>query len=867
MSNVKVLEEKKFDNIDEMVQFYYFTNLYEHIPYTSRTKLVENNEHLISSLDDFYKEVETFKSLYDNKIRNISRKLENHRCIRMTIKNIKNMSNTQISQSYTKNLILDTVNKTVSNIIERLFVFDMFDDIVKFVCDAYFENDLLKKEFELMILKITVQVSNKGMSASIIEPCFIDEIYSYYKDQDLEEHKKNIQILLNMSNTELREHYKHIVEKNKNKELAKSQLKEEIFNSVKSGMVNSLVEKGLIDNENYARDVVNHIIDNNLLFDKKSDNSLYMIPECIHIYRKSFLYDKDIDDKDINRDCLDYLLDMKEYMDDLSGDKIRTIDYFNQYVHLHCQEKLNEFDIPDDLYDEIVFLLSIDFTLYLSHSLLECVKEHKEKLVDLCLDMSKIHKNILEHYTMFEDLIKQQAVFVQYEPVHMYEVILLASVLLELHSSSHVFKTIKQFFMSHYKEYYQELDNINKNEHRVLFYLKDNEQEEFKSNTALTFLFNFIYKPHSHASISAFLFQFGILANIFMINYFKHDDVVRYINNEECETDYSKEYGYVKHIIDDLENHDLTDIEQEYVYKNYTSVRAVLGNHFYFINLKNYKDLLIQYHKHLSCFLKQYIAKKDIIDFESIDYKERLMLLLDALVTIYLTEKTFESNKFIPSVSDITKDHEIISLKEHINKQDETIKNLENTLEQYKLTINKQQETIKSNSLEINKINIKEHNKELSSLNKQLKEKDKEINDLKEDQQELHKLRELIFKLQSDDIENNDPIDDKIDYSSYILDISKNNKIVCIGGHIKLLQQLNKIYPEIVFIEKESQVNDNIINNADIVLFFHNFLSHTLYYKVMNILKNNRHINFDYIASRNLNRVEKEIYEKIVRYV
>ncbi len=134
------------------------------------------------------------------------------------------------------------------------------------------------------------------------------------------------------------------------------------------------------------------------------------------------------------------------------------------------------------------------------------------------------------------------------------------------------------------------------------------------------------------------------------------------------------------------------------------------------------------------------------------------------------------------------------------------------------------------------------------------------IKELEENQVELHKLRSLMFELQN----HNDPIEEnEIDYSKELLTISNDKKIICIGGHIRLLYALKSKYPNRIFMSNESNVSSRGFNGADHIFFFYNFLSHGLYYKIMSMLNQKDKINWDYISSRNIDLVEKDIFDKI----
>ncbi|WP_270832900.1 hypothetical protein [Faecalibacillus intestinalis] len=99
---------------------------------------------------------------------------------------------------------------------------------------------------------------------------------------------------------------------------------------------------------------------------------------------------------------------------------------------------------------------------------------------------------------------------------------------------------------------------------------------------------------------------------------------------------------------------------------------------------------------------------------------------------------------------------------------------------------------------------------------------------------------------------------DEINYEEKLLKISNNKKIVCVGGHIKLLSMLKEKYPNMIFLENKNNVSRDTINNADYIFFFYNFLNHVLYHKIMSIINSNSQIKWDYLGSKNIELVEKK---------
>lgn len=152
-----------------------------------------------------------------------------------------------------------------------------------------------------------------------------------------------------------------------------------------------------------------------------------------------------------------------------------------------------------------------------------------------------------------------------------------------------------------------------------------------------------------------------------------------------------------------------------------------------------------------------------------------------------------------------------------------------------------------------------EKEKLLSKLNN----KDREIARLKaklaeseSSKKELIKLREFMFSLDKQEEYKEDTN----------LDISKlkNIKGVIIGGHQNWQNKLKEYLPSFKFISPEMlNFDTSILNNADIVFFYTNYLNHGIYYKVINEIRN-KDIKLEYLKSNvNGNIVLQQILKAV----
>lgn len=151
---------------------------------------------------------------------------------------------------------------------------------------------------------------------------------------------------------------------------------------------------------------------------------------------------------------------------------------------------------------------------------------------------------------------------------------------------------------------------------------------------------------------------------------------------------------------------------------------------------------------------------------------------------------------------------------------------------------------------EINRI-IHQYDSKQKELLKQLKTSDSE-------KKELYALREYIFSLSNNVFNEIDELQciqkESIDY----------NEIVIIGGHIKWAQKVKERLPNIDIISADQKrVDLKFLHNKKIIIFFINYLSHSLYFQVISKIQSNQKIAF--LKQRNIDEVIKEINRLYLR--
>ncbi len=141
---------------------------------------------------------------------------------------------------------------------------------------------------------------------------------------------------------------------------------------------------------------------------------------------------------------------------------------------------------------------------------------------------------------------------------------------------------------------------------------------------------------------------------------------------------------------------------------------------------------------------------------------------------------------------------------------------------------------------------------ELDSLKDRIAMLESQLAEKEKDSHELHRLRELAFSLETDS-----PLTSSV---KSIEELIESKKIIVVGGHINLRNKLSEKYKTLITLDGHNvNFDESILKTADLVLFNTANMSHSLYYKIIPVLKNNN-IKFDFISrSLNLDILETEI--------
>lgn len=196
-----------------------------------------------------------------------------------------------------------------------------------------------------------------------------------------------------------------------------------------------------------------------------------------------------------------------------------------------------------------------------------------------------------------------------------------------------------------------------------------------------------------------------------------------------------------------------------------------------------------------------------------------------------------------------------VDKKLNLNKKTKELESenakLSEELEKYKSQIEKlEQQNI---SLK-NKVEKYQNQENINTkLRKKLSEKDKEID---KSNNKITDLQEIINELQSDENAEKDIADFYISNSYF-----EDKRILVIGGRWEIVDKLKELMPELKHTEN---ANDAYIdpNNYDFVIMFTDFMNHTIFYKYITRLRNNKKgkVPILYLQGSNMDNIKNKIY-------
>ena len=144
--------------------------------------------------------------------------------------------------------------------------------------------------------------------------------------------------------------------------------------------------------------------------------------------------------------------------------------------------------------------------------------------------------------------------------------------------------------------------------------------------------------------------------------------------------------------------------------------------------------------------------------------------------------------------------------------------------------LKKQNRTLKA---EIDRLRAQVH--ELMQEKKEIgKEADRAREESELEHLELVDLRELVFML-----EHGEP-EPELPTSDISFPYSPEKRMVVFGGHDTWLKAIRPMLPDVRFVDREMVPNAGLIRNADLVWIQPNAISHSNYYKIMDVARQHK---------------------------
>lgn len=155
--------------------------------------------------------------------------------------------------------------------------------------------------------------------------------------------------------------------------------------------------------------------------------------------------------------------------------------------------------------------------------------------------------------------------------------------------------------------------------------------------------------------------------------------------------------------------------------------------------------------------------------------------------------------------------------------------------------------------------NIKGLRTDLAGYQKLVEENRQLREQIESEHKELAALREHVYGLTEDDREaqKSVPVDEM---KSFLKDL----RIIVIGGHSNWQQKMKQEFPNWTYIDAtvSGTLDSSVVDKADRVYFFTDTISHSTYFKYMNVVKE-RNVDFGYIHGVNIENNIRQMYREL----
>lgn len=871
----------KFDSKEEIIESLFLYSKRNCFDDNFNKTVLENNPHIHLSMNELLESMLDYDEIFFRKIENFANRIEKDRFVRDKAKNLSKIINNSVSQTKLKETVAKTLSMMLSEVSKIRYELSFSQDDLRDLIDLFNDEEHLKTEFNEIILRMIKNIKDFTYEVANFELVTFRTIAEYYvsyyvenNPERVKELKQKIEDYIVMPDKELKKIADKIIEEISEAKPLELNEEESHIDDLWSQAMTSLQNSPIDDNSTVLDNFNNKKYDT--LFD--DEWSPEEEKETDNVYHKTrMLYPKYFLDKEEE-------LDQDEFFDKIFFKTVsthfhrkglkhpNTVSFFSGYLtecfNQYVEKKLAGKSPEDSIHK---YMITIDFFLFLAHSLLTGNEEFANELRILCFDYIQNNEEVARNYSLFMNEYSDEEHCLIFNPTQMYDNVIVMSVLFELDSDKGIRRAIRRLLLKYYKKIDDSLEVYNKKERKL--YYDENEHSDMTYHEtvheyAVAFLFNYFKDPVYIAPFSAFILEFE---DVFLLNYNFYNTSSATIDSIGTDIELDNKlfqkanhyYQDIDKILEEAQNVDLSYLEDEFSVKYTTLFLVAVQKAYMYDCFMDYEYMIRQNQKRLAMFLT-FTDENVAFGFNDWDIEDKIEFLWENSLSISFLKDIFNSSVFLPKIQDITNDQYTCTLENKIEQQEETINEKEIEISSLQSQIRVMSQTIDHEKKESTKDEEKAYYNEISKLNKELKEKDKTIRKLEENQEELFKLRQLLFELQNNEGVINGA--EEIHYEEKLLEITNEKKIVCIGGHIRLLAALKDKYSRMSFMEVVNSVSDRVVRNADYIFFFYNFMSHGTYVKVMNLISHNKTVKWDYISAKNIDIVEKEMYEKIKRF-
>lgn len=867
----------QFDSKEEIVETLYLYSRRNTFDDELNKVVLENNPHIPLSINQLLESMLDYNEIFIRKVDNFANRIEKDRFVRNKGKELSKFLNNSVSQTKLKGTVARTLSMILAEVSKIRYELSFSQDDLRELIDLFNDERHLKTEFNDIILRMIKNIKDFTYEDANFELATFRTIAGYYVAYYIEDNQSRVQELkqkiddyIVMSDKELKKIVEQMIDEISDSEPPAMDEEEsrieELWSQAMTSLQNTPMDDSSTTLDNFNNKKYDELFDDELSPEetKEADN---VFNKTRILYPKYFLDKNEELEKD---EFFDKVLfkTITTYFHRKGAKHPNTITFFSGYLTQcftqYVEKKLNGKNSEDSIHK---YMITTDFFLFLAHSLLTGDEQFAIELGKLCFNYIQNNEKVARNYSSFmNDYLDEEHCLI-YSPTQMYDNVIVMSVLFELDSDKGIRRAMRRLLKKYYKKIDDSLEVYNKKERKLYYDDKEHNDMTYSETVheyAVTFLFNYLKDPVYITPFSAFILEFEDIFSLNMYFYNASSQTIESIGTgvESDNKYYQKANNYYKEIdriLEEARNVDLSYLEDDFSIK-YTSLFTVAVQKAYMYDSFLDYDYMIHKNQKRLAMLLTFTDDEIAFGFNDWDIEEKIEFLWENAISISFIKDIFDSSIFLPKIQDITNDKYTHTLEKKVEKledvnteKDVKISSLESRL---RIMSQTNQNEKKENTKDIEKA----YYNEIRKLNKELKEKDRTIKKLEENQEELFKLRQLLFELQN----NDDSIsEEEIDYEKKLLEITNEKKIVCIGGHIRLLATLKDKYPRMSFMEVANNVSDRVIRNADYVFFFYNFMSHGTYEKVMSLIGNNNDVKWDYISAKNINIVEKEMYEKI----